>query len=241
MTVDGQAAARRPIRGRDAWHGLQSRERSWPSRRPSRSRPGGTTGRSSFVRGRSRTPPMSSLRRRSAARRASRRVAARWSSIRGERSSRRRPMPSGSSGRSWTSTASERFGARSPSSPTGDRAPTSRTARRRASLPGRQVYLMSWTPIASPLLIAPVPTGPDVTYRTNQPTRQLELPLPPTMFTREVPYVGEVAAQPGRGTGVTRWSSPSCGKCPDPGSGVSRRPSWSRLGWPRRPPHAFRE
>jgi len=62
-----------------------------------------------------------------------------------------------------------------------------------SSLPGRQVYLMSWTPIASPLLIAPVPTGPDVTYRTNQPTRQLELPLPPTMFTREVPYVGEVA------------------------------------------------
>jgi hypothetical protein len=34
---------------------------------------------------------------------------------------------------------------------------------------------MSWTPMASPLLIAPVPTGPDVTYRTNHPTRQLEL------------------------------------------------------------------
>ena len=28
---------------------------------------------------------------------------------------------------------------------------------------------MSWTPIASPLLIVPLPTGPDVTYRTNQP------------------------------------------------------------------------
>ena len=45
---------------------------------------------------------------------------------------------------------------------------------------------MGWTPMASPLLIKPVPTGPEVTYRTNQPTTQLELSLPPTMFTNGV-------------------------------------------------------
>ena len=51
---------------------------------------------------------------------------------------------------------------------------------------------MSWTPIASPLLIEPLPTGPDVTYRTNQPAMQLELALPPVICTMLVPYVGEV-------------------------------------------------
>ena len=53
---------------------------------------------------------------------------------------------------------------------------------------------MSWTPTASPLLRLPLPTGPDVTYRTNQPAMQLELPFPPVMLTMLVPYVGEVVS-----------------------------------------------
>ena len=59
-----------------------------------------------------------------------------------------------------------------------------REGRSRGGWRGQRI---SWTPIASPLLIWPVPTGPEVTHRTNQPTRQLELPLPPTMLSRSVP------------------------------------------------------
>ena len=63
---------------------------------------------------------------------------------------------------------------------------------------------MSWTPTASPLLRFPLPTGPDVTYRTNQPARQLELPLPPTMLTMLVPYVGRCRQRTGRVVPVVR-------------------------------------
>ena len=43
---------------------------------------------------------------------------------------------------------------------------------------GGGAYWMSWTPIASLLPIGPSPTGPRVTYRTNQPAMQLLEPLP---------------------------------------------------------------
>jgi hypothetical protein len=39
-------------------------------------------------------------------------------------------------------------------------------------------YLISWTPMESPLPIAPEPTGPVVMKWMNQPARQLLLPLP---------------------------------------------------------------